>query len=392
MTYLLKRIVRSLGLGDLARSLRRLIYLIFDSIGTGIFVLVKVCGFHRPMKEFQKNAVRKVLIVRLDGIGDLILSTPAIRAVRSTFPKAEIHMLVREYTKVLVINNPNIDKLLLYKRDKLSKDYDLAIALHPGLKQNYLTFISRAKFRVGYTAWGGGFFLTHRIRDDRATRVRHEIDSALEVVGTVGCKTEDKRPEVSITGEGERFAEDFFKGNNLSHDNLIVAVHPGARQAYIRWKKEGFAEVSDRLIREQNANVILIGGEEERGLVKEVADLMEGPSLFAVGLRLTQLISLLSRSTVFIGNSSGPMHIAAASGIPVVAIFGAIHPLDSYQEWGPSGKGNIVVHKDAGCKNCHPGDCRDYRCMSLITPDHVFEAVQKQLRKHNHNVKRPVVN
>jgi len=379
MRYFFKYIIRSFRLGDLARFLRGSFYRIFDFLGEKTFFILRTFHFLSPLEEFDKKVVKKILIILLDRIGDVILSTPAIRAVREAFPKAEIHLLVRDYTKDLWVNNPNINRLLIFKKDSLSKNYDLAIALHPRITQNYLAFRSGAKYRVGYVGWGGGFFLTHKLKDDRSTRVRHEVESALEVAGAVGCRTEDKRLDISITDKGERFAEDFFKENNLSSNQTVVAIHPGARQEYIKWNKEGFADVADRLIKYMNAKVILIGSSEEDQLVKDTASLMTQKPISAVGLRLTQLVSLIKKCSLFIGNSTGPMHIAAALDVPVVAIFGAIHPLDSYQEWGPWSEKHIVVSKNLNCPSCHPTDCKTFECMKLITVDDVVNAAEELL-------------
>jgi ADP-heptose:LPS heptosyltransferase len=236
----------------LIEKLRKAFYSLFDFMGTLLFYFLSAFS---KQYTFSKDKIRKILIIRIDRIGDVILSTPAIRAVRKAYPSAELHFLIKEYTKDLVVNNPNIDRLLIYRKDRLCRDYDLAIALHPGIIQNYLTFISGAKVRVGYQGWGGSFFLTHKLEDDRRERLRHEVESALEVVRVVGCSTEDKQLEISVTEKGERFAEDFFQKNDFSPTDLIVAVHPGARQSYIRWKKEGFAQLADRLIREEKAKI-----------------------------------------------------------------------------------------------------------------------------------------
>lgn len=381
MRFFYKYIIRCLKLGSLARALRHSFYRIFDFLGDKIFFILRTCHLLPPIKEFDEKLVKKILIIRLDRIGDVILSTPAIRAVRETFPNREIHFLVTPYTKDLVVNNSNLDRISIFKKDNLDKDYDLAVALHPGIMQNYLTFISGAKFRLGYTGWGGEFFLTQTLKDDRAKIIRHEVEWALEAVGMTGCKIDDKSLEISITEYGERFVEDFFKQNNLSPGGLIIAVHPGARQAYIRWKKEGFAEVGDRLIKEENAKVILVGNERERHLAKDIVSLMKERPLLAMGLRLTQLISLIKRCALFIGNSTGPMHIAAALKVPVVAIFGSIHPFDSYKTWGPWGDKHIVISKDLNCPECHPTDCRTFDCMRLITADQVFEAAKRQISR-----------
>jgi heptosyltransferase-2 len=363
----------------LARCVRRAFYNSVDLLGSVFFFPL----FFSRKKTFSKDEIKKILIIRLDRIGDVILSTPAIRALRLSFPEAKIHLLIQAYTKDLLVNNPNIDRLLVYPAparrggEGLPSDYDAAIALHPGLKQNYLTVKCGAKVRVGYTGWGGGFFLTHKIKDDRAKRLRHEVESALEAVGALGATTEDRRIEVSITPEGEEFSGLFFKKNNLLGNGLIVVVHPGARQEYIRWRKEGFAEVCDRLIKEKQARVILLGSQKEQGLVEETASLMAGKPILAIGLGLTQVVSLIKRCGLFIGNSTGPMHIASALGIPVVAIFGSQHPLDGHKAWGPWTKKGVVVARDLKCPDCHPSDCRSFDCMRLISPDDVWGAIEK---------------
>ncbi len=380
MRYFFKYIIRSSRLGDIARFSRAFFYRGLDFLGQKAFFILRTFHLLSPLEEFNKKRVKKILIILLDRIGDVILSTPALRAVREAFPKAEIHLLVRDYTKELLVNNPNINGLQIFKKDSLSKDYDLAIALHPGITQNYLTFTCEAKYRVGYTGWGGGFFLTHTLKDDRSTRIRHEVESALEVVGVAGGKTEDKKLDISVTEEGEKFARDYFKKNNLSSNQPVVAIHPGARQEYIRWNKEGFAEVADRLIKFKNVKVILTGSSKEDQLVKETASLMAEKPVCAVGLRLTQLISLLKKCSLFIGNSTGPMHIAAGLDIPVVAIFGAIHPLDSYQEWRPWNEKHIVVSKNLNCPQCHPTDCKTFECMEMISADDVVNAAEELLK------------
>jgi ADP-heptose:LPS heptosyltransferase len=285
-------------------------------------------GVAPKCRNFEREGVKKILIIRIDRIGDLILSTPAIRAVRKSFPAAEIHLLISEYTRDLVIHNEHVDKVLLHEREAVHRGYDLAFALHPGMVPNRLTYQSGAQWRFGYTGKGGSFFLTHKIRDDRAKRIRHEVESALEVVAMAGCTTESRKLDISITDDGERFADAFFRKNPVREGQTVVVIHPGSRQDYIRWSREGFAEVADALMNE-DINVILIGGMDERQLVEDTATLTNKSPVRATGMKLTELLSLIKRCDLFIGHSTGPMHIAAALNVPVVAIFGAVHPLDS---------------------------------------------------------------
>lgn len=360
---------------DFLRFLRLRGYEVLDFFGWiffGIFLRLR----SRPLKASE---VRKILIIRLDRVGDLILSTPAIRAVRQGYPHSRIDLLVGSYTRDLVVGNPCVDRVLVYKESVLDKDYDAAIALHPGLTQNYLVFKSGARWRVGYTGWGGGFFLTHPVKDDRAVRLRHEVVSALEVAGKIGCATQDVSLEISVTQKGENESRSFLQDQGIGANDPYVVVHPGSRQAYIQWIPERFAQTADRIVRECGKRVILTGGPQEKELVSRVRGLMREEASCATGLSLTGIVSLLKGACLFIGNCTGPMHVAAALHVPVVTIIGTKHPLDSYQAWGPWSTSSEVLHKDVECKKCHPGNCSTFECMEAVTVDDVFRAAVKLL-------------
>ncbi len=368
------------------RKILGLGYVIFDLLGSIAFCLLKILGLIPKNIGFDKDIVKKILIIRKDRIGDIILSTPTFRAVRQSYPKAKIHLLVQEYTKDLVVNNKNIDKILIWGEDEIENDYDLAIALHPGIIENELTFKSGARFRIGFSGRGGSFFLTHRVNDDRAKRIRHEVISALEIVEIAGCSTVDKTLEVSITEQGEAFVSEFFKQHEVSVDDFVVMIHPGARQEYIRWKKQGFAQVADMLKREKKAKVILLEGKDESKLIEDITSLMSEDALTVSGISLTELVSLIKRMKLFVGNSTGPMHIAAALNVPVVAIFGSRHPLDSLEEWGPWGEENCGIQAVVDCRKCHPSDCRNgFKCMSKVEAKEVFKAINILLSKQDDN-------
>ncbi|MFC1629035.1 glycosyltransferase family 9 protein [Gemmatimonadota bacterium] len=380
MKELLKRTLIRLGvrnLSDIGRLWRRVNYTLLDLAGYVIH------SPHRLLTGRWKRAlpdpVRKILMIRIDRIGDLILSTPAVRAVKETFPNARLDLLINGYTRDLVDGIPAIDRVLVDGTDHLDDDYDLALVLHPGFRKNRLAYRSGAPVTIGYTGSGGGFYLTRQQRDDRATRVRHEVESALEIAALAGCASDDTKLMISTTAEGDAEAEEFFSRQGIG--GTVVAIHPGARQEYIRWKKEGFATVADTLIREDDVTVLLTGSTGEQSLVEEVAGLMEEEPVIACGLPLTTFISLIGRCQLFLGNSTGPMHIAAALGVPVVAVFGATHPLDSHHEWGPWGAGHLVVAPDPSEIEAHPEACTPWDCVELIDVEHVLPAVRRQLEK-----------
>ncbi len=373
MRGIVKYMICWLRLGPVARQLRKVFWQAIDSSIGWMMPHQRGCAL-------DTGTVKKILLIRRDAIGDVILTTPALRAVRHAFPHALIHLLVSEQCRDLVSANPNIDRLLIDHHDRIEGDYDCAIAFHAGYAHNRITHESGARVRVGFRGSGGSFFLTHALDDDRATRIRHEVDSALEAVAVIGCRVDDKQSEVSVTEAGERFAVRFFRDARVSVNRPVVVMHPGARQAYVRWKKEGFAEVADTLIREYEAAVIFTGSDGERRLVEEIISLMAQKAVSAAGIRLTETVSLIKRCSLYVGNVTGPMHIAAALEVPVVAIFGCAHPLDSCQVWGPRGPKAAIVTSAIHCPSCHPTDCRrQYACMQAITADEVLSAARRLL-------------
>ncbi|MFH1762401.1 MAG: glycosyltransferase family 9 protein [bacterium] len=360
------------GLAKIVRLFRSAWFILSDIVFTPFLT--------RPTPKLEIGKINKILIIRLDRIGDLVLSTPAIRSIRLAYPHAEIDLCIREYTRDLVTNNPNINKLLMFGKDIINNDYDLALALSPGPQANALAYKSGAKIRVGLRTWGGGYYLNKKPKNEKKVTEYHEAEEALALAKLAGgVDPDNRRPEVSVSPEGEAFAERFYKDNFLTGHKPVAVIHAGSRQEYIRWQTKGFAEVADWLMLEKEARVILIGSDAERELVKEVAAKMSQKPVMAVGLKLFELISIIKHANIFIGNSTGPMHLAAALGIKTVAIFGSRHPQDCYKKWGPYLAKSVIVTKDVGCKNCHPSECRDYKCMKEITTKDVIKSIKKLL-------------
>jgi ADP-heptose:LPS heptosyltransferase len=304
------------------------------------------------------------LIIRTDRIGDLVLSTPSFTALKNKFPKAYISLVVNNYTKELVVNNPMIDKVitcdsetslfdkLRFILDLRRRHFDLIVVLHSTFWPCAISFLSGALFRIGYKERGCGFLLTTPIPPKKGDEIVHEVEKTLDIVRVIGADIEAKELYIGVTEQGERYAETFFREMGISSRDKIVAIHPGASND----SEEHLVEDILRLIK--NKKEVIPTGDTT----------------------LTQLVSLLKRCNLFIGNSTGPMHMAAALNIPVVAIFGCINPLDNYKRWGPWGNGHIIVSKDLNCPDCHPSDCKTFDCMRLITPKEVLAAASNQMR------------
>jgi len=365
-------------------------YAITGNIGTFLFGLFRFLRLMRPVQNYDSSRIKNILLIRPDRIGDLILATPAFYNIRKHFPQAHITLLIHEQNKDLVFNNANINELLtlnkrgimtifhnnLLHRLKIRK-FDLAVVLYPSFWSCLLVFLSGISQRLGYDFHGSGFLLTLKLPYRCREVVKHEVEVNLDLLTKIGIKAEEKELEISIDAEAEDSIDKFLQAKGVSIQDKIVVIHPGSYEEYIRWDTSGFAEASDFLIDEYKMKVIILGGPNEEGIVRKVTSLMKNKAVTATGLKLAETVSLIKRARLFIGNSTGPMHIASALKVPVVAIFGNIHPLDSYKKWGPYGQNNIVVHKNIDCVDCNPSYCKRYRCMEVIHFEDVIKAVKK---------------
>ncbi len=350
----------------------------------------------------------RLLVVKLADMGDLLTATPALRALRESFPTARLEALITPHTLPLLTRSPLVDEVITFPkarydsllltfyppsllglfrlwRELRRRRYDKVIILHHlttlwgTAKYAALALSIGAKERVGLDN-GRGFFLTRRAKD-LGFGGRHEVEYWLEVVGLLGAGTEDKRMQAPFSEEDEREVEELLQG---SKGSPLVALHPGSGgySPARRWPPERFAQVADGLIEEYGVEVALVGGPEEGRLTRQVASLMSHPSLDLGGrTSLPLLAALLRRCHLFVGNDSGVMHLAAAVGTPVVAIFGPSNP----SAWGPWGVKSEVVRVEMDCSPCfyrgfrlgRREGCHDPKCMDGITPEMVLAAVER---------------
>jgi len=377
------------------KSLRKtegIYFILVDCLGSLIFFLGRLLRLIPATREFSKENIKRILVIRTDRIGDVIFSTPCVRALREDFPESFIGFLTTPYTKDLLLDNPDISEVIIYDRNaslwqkleciKRLRGYkfDLAIILYSVFESAFIALLSGARFRVGYPLNGSGFLLTTKA--DIKNLYKHEIETCLDVVRVIGADTLDKSPFLVISPEAERYAEDFFMSANISSSDLVVGIHPGGSKEYTHWRREGFAKVADKLISNFGAKVILFGGKLDRDTINYILGLMkESPVLPGPELNLQQLAAVIKRCNIFVGNNSGPVHIAATLGVAVVAIFGNIHPLDSENKWSPSGEGHIIVRKQMDCPDCHPGHCYNHRCIEMVSVGDVLSAIEIQIAK-----------
>ncbi len=359
--------------------------------------------------------LRRILVVKLAGIGDLLSAFPALEALRKGYPDAEITALVTPSTASLLDGSGLVDRtmvldkylfddaggalrprslaaLLGLARELRSRSFDAVLLLHhlitwPGVaKYGLLTLATGAPWRLGLDD-GRGRFLNLPTRDG-GFGAMHEVDYWLRVVGGLGVGNSDPRVRLRWGSEDEAFAADRWRALGLDGGQPVMAIHPGcgSYSPVRRWSAERFAAVADALA-DDGLVPLVVAGPGEEGTAREVMEGMRGRGLLLGGVPTPmRLAALLARCRLFVGNDSGVMHLAVAAGLPVVAVFGP----SNHRAWGPydpSGRMSRVVRLDLPCSPClYRGQslglrygCGDPRCLQGVTPEMVVSAARDLL-------------
>ena len=381
---------------------------------------------HKQPVTLETNA--RILVIKMAGIGDLLLATPAIRALRETYPQAQIDLLVTPASAGLLNGWEAIDKIIVLDkylfdtprqlltnplslrklaplRQKLrGEHYDAVLLLHHltlpfgRLKYRLLLQTSGAKWRAGLDN-GHGRFLNLRVKDE-GFGAMHETDYYLAVAAAVGATTSDKRLTVPLSDEDHRIAWQLLYENE-SPDTItrpLIAMHPGSGSYSTarRWAPERFAQLADTLYRDVGGQLLLLGGPEEAELHQQIKEMMQSEmptrSLAGKGgIKVTAAV--LEQVDLFVGNDSALVHLAVAGGAPTVAVFG----LTNHRAWGPytggaSSQQATVVRLDLPCMPCFyrghslgtPEGCATRDCLALLGVDPVATAARRLIRQSLH--------
>ena len=339
---------------------------------------------------------KRILIVRTDRIGDVLLSTPVIKALRDSYPNAYMAMIVSPYAKDIVEGNPYLDEVIIYDKDGKHKSwvrsmkfarnlkkkkFDLTIILHPTNRVHLVTFFARIPKRVGYDR-KLGFLLTDKIRHTKQLGEKHELEYALDLVRYLGIEPKDKSLFMPIKPESEKWVEELFQQEGIEKTDKLLVIHPGASCPSKIWPSERFAEVADRLMEKYGFKVLLIAGPKDIKIAQEVIKKMRHPAVNLAGkTSVSQLATILKKCQLFISNDSGPVHIASALGIPVISIFGRNQKGLSPLRWGPLGRKDRVLHKEVGCIECLAHNCvKEFACLKAISVEEVLNTVDLILK------------
>ena len=333
---------------------------------------------------------RRILVVKLRYLGDVLLLSPVVRALEAEYPDAEIGVLVNAGTEAMLQGNPHVDRLFVRvpgfgEQARLVRSLrgfrpDLAIDLTDGDRAAILTRLSGALRRVGFNDEGRwrGVLYTDVVPAD--LRTMHAIDYHLAPLRYLGIPVGDRAPELFLSSEEDRAAADWLARAGVAPDAPFAVIHPGARFWFKQWPVDRVAALADWIQEHERMPVVILAG------VKEVPDLatirtaMRTPCRTTAGqVPIRVLAAIIKRSRLLISNDNGPMHIATAVGTPVVALFGSSDP----RVWGPWGNVNRVLYKGVPCSPCpHTGcDQGEQNCMRLIELHEVTTAVSEVVHR-----------
>ncbi|RJP29697.1 MAG: lipopolysaccharide heptosyltransferase II [Candidatus Omnitrophota bacterium] len=335
---------------------------------------------------------KSILIIKLSSLGDIILSTAAIRAIREKFSRNyKITLLVDEKFKEPVLTCPYIDELLvcdfkfrdsgikgLLKLAKIlrKKNFDIAIDLQNNHRSHLLSFLSLAVDRYGYKNNKFGFLLNKGVRLDKAPAP--PVEHQFRILKPLGIELNDPRLEMWPAKKDHDYVDEFLGSEWLNSKQRLIGINISASKRWLTkgWPIEHMVKLCEELARKE-FRMVITGLEHDSKLATElIKRLKNTKAINACGkTSINQLACLIARCSVFISGDSAPLHIASSQNIPVVALFG---PTDPLRHIPPHDK-IIVIRKELSCSPCYKPNCRNIRCMNQIKPEEVIDAVMQLL-------------
>jgi ADP-heptose:LPS heptosyltransferase len=326
--------------------------------------------------------IRKILFVRLDRIGDVVLSTPAFGALKKHFPGAELTVLLRSSTRGLLEQNPHVDRILTVDRagefanvirQLQAERFDLLIDPYDDwpLESALIAGLSGARVRIGYAVAGREAFFTVRLRPP--VPGRHMTDIVWDGLKPLGIATGGAGPEVFLSRRELESARDWID-ENTGGGLPVIAFHPGATFETQRWPLKYFSRLGTLLLREGRRRLLVLGGPADRPLVNELSSRLGEGALSCITPDIRRFAALLACCRLLVCNNSGPLHVGAALGVPTVSFMGPTVK----DRWVPRGAHHTVLRvDDLPCIGCNSGFCRikTHDCMRRIRPERVLEVI-----------------
>ncbi len=353
------------------------------------------------------DRIKRILLIQLGDIGDVVLTIPTIKALKENYPSAEIFVLLRNYALELIEGCPWVDGVISVKKDKgklrdeicyqkdlllglRRKGFELAIDLRAGTRGAIVSFLSGASFRVGRYRGDGRLWrnrlFTHLIEPENESCEYSALHN-LNILAPLELRIEDTSPELTVTKEKERIAADILRRQKVPLERPIIAIHPFSRWGYKEWPIGNYIELINDIGSRYGVSIVITGPDDERD---RAAEIVKGSKIDVYSLAgktsIAELVAVLKRCSLLIGIDSAAVHIAAAVGIPTVTIFGPSSPVN----WAPRGKQHCVIYKDLPCVPCRKKGCDNSevsQCLDELSVEEVAPVIDKRLLKMDSVIK-----
>lgn len=356
---------------------------------------LQVSAGQHPKRNSELTWPQKVLVTRIDRIGDVVLTTPVFQALRRHIPNAWIAALVRPATREILEGNPFIDEVLVYDKEGKEKSawgtllfalalkrkkFEAVINFHPTHRVHWISFLAGIPMRIGYQK-KSGWLLTHAMEDTKKEGLKHEAAYNFDLLRFLHI-AEPSHFELHFPLNEAKHFEWRDGARRLGWDpdsEPYVVLNPGASCPSKIWPAEKFAELGDALWEGYRFRSVLIGAGDDGAHSEKVKGFMKQAPVDLTGkLTLGMLAFCLKGARLLISNDSGPVHIGVAVGTPVLSIFGRNQVGLSPTRWGPLGVKSAHVQKDVGCYFCLAHRCQiDFLCLKALNVEEVLEAVRK---------------
>ncbi|MFH1729862.1 MAG: glycosyltransferase family 9 protein [Pseudomonadota bacterium] len=333
--------------------------------------------------ELSKIEIKNILVIRLDRLGDLVLTTGIFEMLRKLYPNAKIHALINENLKDVLNNNPYVDETiginpslkgllnLLIQNELKKYKFDLAIDCQANYKlfPAIICFLSKAKIRLGFPIFGKEAF--YNLQCTSSTDNKHLIELNRDLVNTVSIDKLETQSPPCIIADPKAFdkIEKKLKDLGINSNDKILCIHPGATHQTQRWFPHRFADLAQRLFKEFDLKPILLVGKNEDMIAQEIIKESKIEIKILNNLKLSEMITLFRRSSLLVCNNSGPLHVAAAIGTKNVSTMGPT--IES--RFKPIGKNSLYIRKNLSCSPCTLVKCNHHSCMNLIKVENMYE-------------------
>ena len=337
------------------------------------------------------SAVRKVLLVRLRSIGDTVLATPSLFALKRFLPNAKVDILVEDWVAPLLNDHPHVDNVIVLERggfmtrarvarELRAANYDVVYNLHGGTTATFLTRATGARHRVGFKSYQYAQLHNHQAPSPLllwGQQKTHSVEQQLALLGWTGVPVTDRpRTQLGISNDSRQIVQKLLTESGLS-DEKIVLIHPAAAFATKQWATEHFARVAE-FLSDRGFAPVAIAAPNEKALLEKLCS-EAAVKITTLDLALPEVTALAAHSQLFVGNDSGIAHIAAAVGTPAIVIFGSSN-LSHWRPWNSAPA--EVVFEEMPCQPCHGYFCEKFdqpECILRVPVTRVIAAIDRLL-------------